>query len=121
MLTYNKPFNGKLGKPEVLSKDSRTETAGFISAERRITSLIQAGQRLQDFRESQFDFKDDKSVDLSFYDPTREPGYDLADASMALNDLTNKKQAEELKKASQTAIEAPEELQDEVPEGNPSE
>lgn len=118
---FNIPYKGALGKKEELSSKTVVETAGYVSAERRIMSLIRAGQQLDSFRKEQFDFADGQEIDENFYDPTREPGYDLADASMALNDLNNKQQAKELEKASQTAQEALEELPNDEAGENPVE
>jgi len=68
-----------------------------------------AGQRLRDFRSDQFDFPDEKSV-TDDIDPTRNPGFDLADASMLArqtrrNLQESKRLAEEALKASQNAQE----------------
>jgi len=57
------------------------EVAGYVSAKQRIESLIQAGQRLRAYRESQFDFPDKDKIDENAWDPTRRKGYDLADAT----------------------------------------
>lgn len=118
---FKVPYKGALGKKEELSSKTVVETAGYLSAERRIMSLIRAGQQLDSFRKEQFDFADGQEIDENFYDPTREPGFDLADASMALNDLNNKQQAEELEKASPPAPEAPKELLKDTAGENPVE
>lgn len=54
------------------------ETAGYIPAKQRIENMIMAGQRLALARKELYDF--DGEVDENFEDPTRRPGYDLADA-----------------------------------------
>lgn len=63
---------------EVNTGESIVETAGYVPAERQIQSLIDAGVRLEDYRKG-CDFVD--GVDTGENDPTREPGFDLADAS----------------------------------------
>lgn len=63
---------------EVNSGESIVETAGYVPAERQIQSLIDAGVRLEDYRKG-CDFLD--GVDTGEDDPTRQPGFDLADAS----------------------------------------
>ena len=45
--------------PESNSGEIKVETAGYIPAQKRIENLINAGQRLKEFRESQFDFPDE--------------------------------------------------------------
>jgi hypothetical protein len=56
-----------------------TETAGYIPANVQIEDMMLAGQRLALSRMERFDGtnKDDLS---EFNDPTRRPGFDLADA-----------------------------------------
>ena len=63
---------------EVNSGESIVETAGYVPAERQIQSLIDAGVRLEDYRKG-CDFLD--GIDTGENDPTRETGFDLADAS----------------------------------------
>jgi len=58
-----------------------TESAGYIPPKVQIENLINAGKRLAQWRKEQYDFPEDDDVDESFEDPTRGPGYDLADAS----------------------------------------
>lgn len=69
--------------PEKNSGKTLVETAGYISAQKRIENMILAGQHLVDFRKSQFDFPDKDSINDDFYDPTRSKNYDMADASQA--------------------------------------
>ena len=42
--------------------------------------MIEAGERLRDFR-CGYEFEDEESVPDDYFDPTREAGFDLADAS----------------------------------------
>jgi len=67
--------------PEVMDPLTKTESAGYIPPKTQIENLIMAGKRLQDWRKEMYDFPDSKDIDESFEDPTRGPGYDLADAS----------------------------------------
>lgn len=59
-----------------------TEAAGYIPADKQIEAFMLAGQRLAAARKELYDFSDGVE-DESFYDPTRSPNYDLADASQA--------------------------------------
>lgn len=76
------PTDGESNNGEIL-----VETAGYITTQKRIENIINAGMRLQQARKEQFDFPAGTEVDESFIDPTRKPGYDMADASIALKHL----------------------------------
>ena len=54
-------YNRGTRNPEINVDPSMTETLGYISTQKRIENMISAGQRLQIFRESQFDFPDPKN------------------------------------------------------------
>nr|QJB18870.1 MAG: hypothetical protein [Microvirus sp.] len=57
---------------------SQVETAGYVTAEQKIRSMMNAGARLVQSRA--FDNQNgEKDSDL-VVDPTRKPGYDIADA-----------------------------------------
>lgn len=58
------------------------ERAGYIPAKARVESMLAAGQRLVAFREG-YEFGSEKEVPHGYHDPTRDPGFDLADASAA--------------------------------------
>lgn len=80
-------FYGKHRRPVLeegkMDTTSKTETAGYIPAEKLIESFIVAGRRLDASRKQQFDFDEGETIPDDFVDPTRAPGYDLADASLA--------------------------------------
>jgi len=65
---------------EINTGESLVETAGYRSAKDRIEDLINAGQRLLDHRKEQYDFPDGK-VDDTFTEVTRQPNFDMADAT----------------------------------------
>ena len=109
-------------REEKSSPETIVETAGYLTAEQRITALFNAGQRLMDYRKSMnYDINspEEYSEDLS-PDPTRAPNFDLADASAIADGLTavtkNKRsaveraQAEEAAKAAEQAKKDAEEL-----------
>lgn len=79
---FKTPFNAGNypATPEKNSGEILIEKAGYISAEKRITNLMLAGQRLVESRKAQYDFPDG-NVDEDFSDPTRRKGYDLADST----------------------------------------
>lgn len=69
---------------------SQTEQSGYIPTEVQVERMIQAGLRLDIARKEEFDFPEGSEEDDEelVVDPTREPGYDLADASMDARALT---------------------------------
>lgn len=71
----SEPYPGEVNSGEIL-----VETAGYVSAEKRISNLMLAGQRLADYRKGLYDFDHNQELDESFSDPTRSKNYDLADA-----------------------------------------
>lgn len=79
--------NKPVATPEIFDKEKIVDDTGFVTAEKQIFSLIQAGARLKSIRSEQFDFPDG-NIDESFIDPTRETNFDLADASQILNGIT---------------------------------
>lgn len=106
-------YNKDRAKPEKNSGVSLVEKAGYVSAQKRIESLILAGHRLQESRIAQYDFEHN-NLDEDFDDPTRTPGYDMADAFQAnltvQERLRQSKLDQEALKASQTAQEAQNEV-----------
>lgn len=56
------------------------ETAGFRSTKQQIEEYMDAGRRLQAYRELKYDFEHGTEVPEDYHDPTRTPGYDPADA-----------------------------------------
>lgn len=104
-MEFNTAFNRVLDPGEVNSGEMITETAGYVPAEKQIMSMIMAGQRLKEARREEFDFAADEKVPDDFIDPTRSPGFDLADGSRigpkALDRLAQQKKdaAERVKKA----------------------
>lgn len=86
--------------PEINSGETLVEKAGYVSSQKRIESMILAGQRLVELRKAQYDFPQGMEIDETFHDPTRNLNFDLADASQL------QIQTEASLKASQTAQEA---------------
>jgi hypothetical protein len=67
-----------------------TETKSFIPAKQQIENMILAGQRLSAFRTGMYDFGPNDKIDYDYIDPTRNPNFDLADASRIKAEITAK-------------------------------
>lgn len=69
---------------EINSGEYLVETAGYISPQKQIEGMINAGIRLQLARDEEFDLYGEPYIDLDedFDDPTRHSGFDMADASI---------------------------------------
>lgn len=77
---FNTPYNMKQKTPpEQNSGEIKVDKLGYCSPKVRIENMIAAGQRLKDYRESQYDFPKGE-IDVNYIDPTRSPSYDMADA-----------------------------------------
>lgn len=61
--------------------ESIVETAGYVPAEVQIMDMMAAGRRLGEYRRERYDFGAGEKVPEDYYDPTRSPAFDLADAS----------------------------------------
>lgn len=57
----------------------------YVSTEKQIRSMINAGERLRIYRKESCDLQDGE-IDFTL-DPTREPNFDLADASQILSGI----------------------------------
>lgn len=68
-----------------------TEQAGYVPPKIQIENMIMAGQRLNAARAEMYDFPPGEEVDENYSDPTRDPGFDVADASQMLSNLEEKK------------------------------
>lgn len=101
------PYNTKI-KPqnfsgEINDGETLVEPAGYIPAKVQIESFIEAGRRLNESRKQEFyDINSDQ--DDEEFVPTREPGFDLADASNLLNGANERlKASREAEKKAQEA------------------
>lgn len=95
MKFYDQFMNKPPSDEETNSGESLVEAAGYIPAEIQIMEMIQAGERLGEYRKEKYDYgsieEDDGAID-----PTRRLDYDLADASRDLaNSERNLKISEE--------------------------
>jgi len=57
----------------------------FVSTERQILSMLRAGERLRVYRKESCDLQDGEEDFI--LDPTREPNFDLADASQIMSGI----------------------------------
>lgn len=94
------------------------ETAGYRSAESRIRDMISAGERLQQARAEAFDYPDGRIDPDDPGDPTRAPGFDMADAQ-----ILSQQAKERIRQRSEERILAAEKAAKEVNEndGKPAE
>lgn len=74
---------------EVNEGELLVETAGYIPAKQLIEQMIFAGQRLAEFRAEMYDYGPDDEDD-GMVDPTRRPNFDMADASMMMDEVESK-------------------------------
>nr|WAE43362.1 MAG: hypothetical protein [Microviridae sp.] len=97
-----------ISTPEINSGVRTVETAGYIPAKIQIENLLNAGIRLNDYRKEQFDYDTNDNVDHSddpIPDFTRQPNFDMADATQILFEIEKRKIAAESEKAA-TAVNA---------------
>lgn len=116
MVEFRTKYNRPKLVEEVNSGKSKVETAGYIPAEVQIMDMINAGVRLNDYRKEKFDFSDNEVVPDNFIDPTRSPGFDLADATILSRDVNSR--IEEAKRLLKEAEEKAAESAAESKEGN---
>lgn len=72
----NRPPTGE----EINSGEEIVEKAGYVPAEIQIMEMINAGERLGDYRKERYDYGEGDQDD-GMMDPTRAPGVDMADIS----------------------------------------
>lgn len=78
MTNYIRPERRK----EVGGGPRIVEASGYIPTKIQVENMLLAGQRLNEYRKEQYDYSDGDSVpDDVVPDPTRSPGFDLADAT----------------------------------------
>lgn len=100
---YGTIFVHEKSKGEVLEKGSKTEKHGYQTTEQKVLAMLKAGVQLENIRHN-YDFETQAMIDEAFMDQTREPNFDMADASRLLRQTTarieveRKRRAEERKK-----------------------
>jgi hypothetical protein len=84
----------RLEVPEEKNSGELLVEQDYISTEKQILSMIHAGERLRIYRKECCDLQDDEEEFI--LDPTREPNFDLADATNILNNIRPKEKEEVL-------------------------
>jgi hypothetical protein len=82
-MNFQTRYNRAIKVYERVDNTRLIETQGYISAQKRIENLINAGQRLLIAREEMYDFPDGE-IDEEAWDPTRSKNYDLADGTQQM-------------------------------------
>lgn len=88
-------------KGEINDGKTITEIAGYLTLEQQVTTLVNAGIRLDNFRKGRYDVElkdsdfDDDDLPL---DITRNPGFDHADAAIVMNQLESEFQSKRKQK-----------------------
>lgn len=67
---------------EVNDGPELVETQGYVPAKKQIEDMIYAGERLAAARSEAYDYASQDMDDGVTMDPTRSPGFDLADAAV---------------------------------------
>lgn len=73
-------------KEYLVDSTEKVETAGYVSKEKMICSMINAGMRLQEVRKNEFDGSTFEEA-LENADPTRVNDFDIVDAGLLLSQL----------------------------------
>ena len=100
MTNYVRPDRRK----EVGGGPRIVEASGYIPTKVQVENMLIAGQRLNEYRREQYDFSGDEEIpDDVKPDPTRNPEFDLADATrigrIANENLVKAQKEAEAKKA----------------------
>lgn len=66
--------------PEKTGGPSHISLSGYEPLEAKINNMILAGERLLADRSRMYNFQEGEEVDWNFNDPSREPGFEMADA-----------------------------------------
>ncbi len=104
------------------AKNTKTERAGFVSMEKRIHSIMQAGTKLDLARREQYHFGEDSEIDPNFTDYSIDPSLDISevatnvqeDSDVMLSKAEAKKQAKAQKLAEAAKAEALAEARKEI-------
>lgn len=82
---YNRTYHSA---PEMNYGPTLVVDEGYLSTQELIELMVREGQELVAARKEMHDFPPEVPIDETLpLDPTRQPGYDLADASQALLEL----------------------------------
>lgn len=88
-----------------------TETSGYLSKQKRVESILLAGERLMDYRREMYDYAPDDPETNEEIVVVRNPNFDMADASELHNDaVENLRRQDAIAKSKQKAILAKKQL-----------
>lgn len=73
--TNDEDFEPLGDNPEIVDR------TGYRNSQQQITELMMAGAMLEQFRAEAYDYKDDSEDDGVTMSPTREPNFDMSDAT----------------------------------------
>lgn len=110
-MIFQTPFikNERVG--EVNSGEIMVERSGYVPAREQVESFIDSGKRLQDFRKGRYDMEPGYKGDPEeVYDYTRDPNFDMADATQmgyAVKQRIRLQEAAEVAKKAAEASAAP--------------
>lgn len=76
-------------QPEVLGGEVLVEREGYVPAKEQIEGMFMAGRRLVAGR-GYFEFPPEGEIPEDYQDPTRDPNFDMADASQMTQNLLTK-------------------------------
>lgn len=77
---YNTVNNRPKTRGEINTAPSVTDRKGYIPAKSQIEGMMLAGQRLDAYRRTLYDFDYEDDIPDGYTDPTRAPGFDVIDA-----------------------------------------
>ena len=95
------PYKGEKNSGELI-----TEQAGYVPADVKILNMIEAGERLRDSRLG-YEFEDEQSVPNDYFDPTRDPGFDMADATSMSAEILQRMYLAQKQKEDAEKVETP--------------
>lgn len=78
-MTFATHYDWTKDLPEIFDSTSIIDPSGYISPKQRITNLIRAGERLDQFRREMYDLSHDQEDDGIWMDEMRTPGLDYSD------------------------------------------
>ena len=77
-----------------IKQSDKVERAGWLTASKKLASIQESGRKLSEFRKGEFAYDDtnpenrlcddNTGFDENFHDPTRDPGFDDADATQII-------------------------------------
>lgn len=97
MAKFRSYFDYKPCDGEINRKVSLVDRSGYVSSQRRIESLMYAGEQLVKARSNEFDFPNGV-IDEKYSDPTLAEDFDLSDVSRLINGIRPKSVPEVEKK-----------------------